>query len=142
MRALLDINVLIALLDADHSLHTPAIAWFAQHGQEGWASCPLTQNGCVRIMSHAAYANTTPVHAILERLGEATREPQHEFWADSISLLNPKIADPKRIHGPRQLTDIYLLALAVQHSGRFVTFDQSVPLNAVYGATRDHLLAL
>jgi uncharacterized protein len=142
MRALLDVNVLIALLDADHSLHTPATAWFARHARDGWASCPITQNGCVRIMSHPGYPNALPVRALVERLAEAANGPLHEFWADNVSLLHTKVADASRIHGPRQVTDIYLLALAVRHSGRFVTFDQSVPLEAVRGATRQHLLAL
>ena len=61
MRALLDVNVLIALLDADHSLHARATDWFASHARAGWASCPITQNGCVRIMSHPGYPNTLPV---------------------------------------------------------------------------------
>ena len=52
MRALLDVNVLIALLDQDHSMHAQALRWFAARAGDGWASCPITQNGCVRIMSH------------------------------------------------------------------------------------------
>jgi uncharacterized protein len=142
MRSLLDVNVLIALLDADHSLHTPATAWFASHARDGWASCPITQNGCVRIMSHPGYRNALPVRAVLERLGEAANTALHQFWADDVSLLDAKLADPARIHGPRQLTDIYLLALAVRHAGRFVTFDQAVPLEAVRGAQKQHLLTL
>lgn len=57
MRALLDVNVLIALLDADHSLHERATQWWMRHARNGWASCPITQNGCIRIMSHPGYAN-------------------------------------------------------------------------------------
>lgn len=60
MRGLLDVNVLIALLDADHALHARAVDWFARHGAAGWASCPITQNGCVRIMSHPGYPNALP----------------------------------------------------------------------------------
>lgn len=142
MRALLDVNVLIALLDEAHSLHAPAIEWFKQHGHQGWASCPITQNGCVRIMSHPGYSNTQPPHAIMTRLGEATQQPEHEFWPDSVSLLHPEVADSSRIHGPRQLTDIYLLALAVQHGGRLVTFDKAIALDAVRGSQRKNLLAL
>lgn len=141
-RALLDVNVLIALLDADHSLHDRAQDWFGRNAGAGWASCPLTQNGCVRIMSHPAYPNALPVGSLVERLREATASPHHEFWADDVSLLDPRIADPGRIHGPRQLTDAYLLALAVHRNGRFVTFDASVPLSAIKGAERRHLVAL
>lgn len=142
MRALLDINVLIALLDQDHSMHEQAGRWFAAHAENGWASSPITQNGCVRIMSHAAYPNPLQVGAIMARLGEATATPQHEFWPDDVSLLDPRIADPTRIHGPRQVTDIYLLALAVSHDGCFVSFDASIPLAAVRGAQQKHRVVL
>ena len=142
MRALLDVNVLIALLDADHSLHARAGEWFAGRARGGWASCPITQNGCVRIMSHPGYPNALSVHAVMERLREATRNPYHEFWTDDVSLLDPQIADASRIHGPRQLTDLYLLALAVSRGGRFVTFDASVPANAIKAAERRHIVAL
>jgi toxin-antitoxin system PIN domain toxin len=142
MRALLDINVLIALLDSDHSLHQRAREWFSQHAPSGWTSCPITQNGCVRIMSHPSYPNALPVRPVLERLREATLSPHHEFWTDDVSLLNPQIADASRIHGPRQLTDLYLLALAVSRGGRFVTFDASIPLSAIKGAEERHIVAL
>lgn len=142
MQALLDVNVLIALLDPDHSLHERAREWFSRNARSGWTSCPISQNGCVRIMSHPGYPNALPVRAVMERLREATRNPYHEFWADDVSLLEPQTADASRIHGPRQLTDLYLLALAVRRSGRFVTFDASVPVSAVRGAEKRHILAL
>jgi toxin-antitoxin system PIN domain toxin len=142
MRALLDVNVLIALLDADHSLHARATKWFIDHARSGWATCPITQNGCVRIMSHPAYPNTVPVRAVMDRLAEASATTFHEFWPDDISLLDAKVADPTRIHGPRQLTDIYLLALAVRHKGHFVTFDGAISLDAIRGAEKAHLLTL
>ncbi|PYM16786.1 MAG: VapC toxin family PIN domain ribonuclease [Candidatus Rokuibacteriota bacterium] len=142
MRALLDINVLIALLDPDHSLHERAREWFGRHGPQGWTSCPITQNGCVRIMSHPAYPNALPVRPVVERLREATQSPHHEFWPDDVTLLDPRVADAGRIHGPRQLTDLYLLALAVSRGGRFVTFDASVPLTAIEGAEKKHLVVL
>jgi toxin-antitoxin system PIN domain toxin len=141
-RALLDINVLIALLDPDHALHDRARDWFGRNASSGWASCPITQNGCARIMARAGYPNALPVRAVVERLHEATRGPHHEFWADDVSLLEPRIADASRIHGPRQLTDVYLLALAVHHGGRFVTFDASVSLSAIRGAEKRHIVAL
>jgi uncharacterized protein len=142
MRALLDVNVLIALLDADHSLHARATKGFASHARAGWASCPITQNGCMRIMSHPGYPNALPARAVMERLTEAGASALHEFWPDDISLLDARIADAARIHGPRQLTDVYLLALAVRHSGQFVTSDTSVSLDAVRGAKKTHVLTL
>ena len=142
MRALLDVNVLIALLDADHSLHARATEWFAGHARGGWASCPITQNGCIRIMSHPSYPNALSVRAVMERLTQASASTFHEFWPDDVSLLDATVADSARIHGPRQLTDIYLLALAVRHDEQFVTFDASASVDAVKGAGKKHLLTL
>ena len=142
MRALLDVNVLIALLDADHSSHARATQWFGSHARAGWASCPITQNGCVRIMAHPGYPNAVPVRAVMERLAEATASRLHEFWPDDVTLLDAQVADSTRIHGPRQVTDVYLLALAVRHGGRLVTFDTSVSRDAAIGADSSHVLAL
>ncbi|HXY77032.1 MAG TPA: TA system VapC family ribonuclease toxin [Steroidobacteraceae bacterium] len=142
MRSLLDVNVLIALLDADHTLHEPAISWFAKHGRGGWASCPLTQNGCVRIMANPSYPNALPVEAVIRRLADASRNSTHEFWPDDVSLLDARIADPTRILTSSQLTDLYLLALAVAHGGRFVSFDKSISFEPILGARPQHLLRL
>jgi toxin-antitoxin system PIN domain toxin len=142
MRALLDVNVLIALLDADHSLHARATEWFASHARGGWASCPISQNGCVRIMSSPGYPNALPVLAVMERLAEATTSGYHEFWPDDISLLENERFEASRIHGPRQLTDVYLLALAVRRGGHFVTFDHSVAVQAVKSGKPKDLVAL
>lgn len=142
MRALLDVNVLIALLDADHSLHARATSWFSASAKDGWASCPITQNGCVRIMSHPRYPHPLPVPAVMQHLAEAVTSDHHEFWPDDLSLLDAKIADPARIHSARQLTDLYLLALAVRHDGQFVTFDASISINAVQRAQKTHLVTL
>jgi len=142
MRALLDVNVLIALLDQDHSIHARARDWFAANASHGWASCPITQNGCVRIMSHAGYPNALQTGAIMQRLGEAVATAHHQFWPDDVSLLDSRVADRTRIHGGRQLTDLYLLALAVRHRGRFVSFDSSIPLTAIKGAQKRHIVGL
>jgi toxin-antitoxin system PIN domain toxin len=142
VRALLDVNVLIALLDSDHTSHGVAMSWFAKHAREGWASCPITQNGCVRIMSNPSYPNALPVQAVMKHLAGACEEDVHEFWSDEVSLLDEDAFDSTRIHGPRQLTDIYLLGLAVKHAGRFVTFDTGIALAAVRKATADNMVVL
>ena len=142
MRSLLDVNVLIALLDADHALHRRASEWVDVNAGDGWASCPITENGCVRVMSHPGYPNALPVRAIMERLAEAGASGLHEFWADDVSLLDAGVADSARIHGPRQITDVYLLALAVAHRGRFVTLDSSISHDAVVGAEKRHVFVL
>jgi hypothetical protein len=142
MRALLDVNVLIALLDADHTSHRSAVVWFSEHANAGWASCPITENGCVRIMSHPSYPNAHSVVEIVERLRAATAHAAHQFWPDSQSLLDERLIDASRVHGPRQLTDVYLLALAMKNGGRLVTFDATIARGAVKGAKPQHLVEL
>jgi len=142
MQSLLDVNVLIALLDADHTSHRSARAWFGDHASSGWASCPITQNGCVRIMSHPGYPNAHAVLEIVQRLRAATADRMHTFWPDSESLLDARLFDATRVHGPRQLTDVYLLGLAVRNGGRLVTFDASIAIGAVKGAKAQHLVQL
>ena len=142
MRALLDVNVLVSLFDADHALHAEALKWFDQHGEEGWASCPITQNGCIRVMSQPAYPNSVPVTVMAERLRQAVSHDSHAFWPDSVSLLDEGAIDPTRVHGPRQLTDVYLLALAVANGGRLVTFDKGIPVAAVAKAQKKHLVVI
>jgi uncharacterized protein len=93
-------------------------------------------------MSNPAYPNPLPVQAVIEHLAEASRQDIHEFWPDEVSLLDSHVVDSTRIHGARQLTDIYLLALAVQHGGRLVTFDTGVPVAAVRKAAARNLLIL
>lgn len=142
MSALLDVNVLIALFDPDHVSHQLAIGWFTAHAKEGWASCPMTENGFVRVMSNPTYPNPLPIDSLSKRLAEACHQPMHEFWADGLSLLDGKVFDSTRMHGPRQVTDVYLLGLAVHHQGKLVTFDAGIPLAAVREATAKNLEVL
>lgn len=142
MRALLDVNVLIALLDAAHVQHAAAVNWLSQNIKHGWASCPITQNGCVRILAQPAYPNAVPAVEAAARLREAVRTVHHAFWADAVSLLDDALFNWSRLLGPRQVTDAYLLALAVRNKGRFVTFDTAVPLAAVPDATSRHLVVI
>jgi toxin-antitoxin system PIN domain toxin len=142
VRALLDVNVLVALLDAGHLHHRAATRWLAAHARRGWASCPLTQNGCVRIVSLPSYPNTQPAAQVAARLAAACADASHEFWPDSFSLLAPERVRWNRVLGPRQVTDVYLLALAVAHDGTFATFDRGVVLAAVPGAASRHLTVL
>jgi len=139
MRALLDVNLLIALLDAAHIHHQKARAWLEANVEQGWASCPLTQNGCVRIMSQPVYPGSQPPASIAIRLAEAAGTPWHEFWPDDLSLLEAGSVHWQHVLGSRQLTDVYLLALAVRRGGRLVTLDRAVPLSAVPGARPAHL---
>ncbi|MDZ4799951.1 MAG: TA system VapC family ribonuclease toxin [Bryobacteraceae bacterium] len=135
--ALLDVNVLIALIDPAHEFHGPAHAWFRRNRRFGWATCPITQNGCVRIMSKPGYPfpglTTDRVRGIL---AELTGVAGHVFWPDSLSVL-----DKTRFRlagtGPKHLTDIYLLGLAVANGGRLATFDRNIALDHVVGGEPD-----
>jgi hypothetical protein len=142
MRALLDVSVLIALFDPDHVHHARAWRWFERQAAHGWASCPITQNGCVRVMSQPGYPNPLPIAAIVQRLGRATSSPEHEFWPDDLSLLDARRFDHSRVVGHRQLTDLYLLALAATHGGCLATFDEAVPLSAAREAGARHLVVV
>jgi toxin-antitoxin system PIN domain toxin len=142
VRALFDVNVLIALLDTDHVGHSVATDWFVVQLEYGWASCPITENGTARIMASAGYPNPLPVAAILQRLGMAKATEHYRFWPDEVSLTDVEIFNHNELLGPKQITDRYLLALAVRNNGRFVTFDQGVRPTAVVGASSEHLVQL
>lgn len=141
-RALLDINVLLALLDSDHVDHRRAHAWLEDNSAPGWASCSITENGFVRIISQPRYPSPISPTEAVELLERACHGGDHEFWPCTVSLLAPHVIDRSRLHGPRQVTDVYLLALAVAHGGNLVTFDRALPLSAVPGATDEHLTVL
>ncbi len=134
MRALLDVNVLIALLDAEHLHHEPARRWLRDNIQHGWATCPITQNGCLLIMAHPTYPNSLAASLVAGRLCEATATSHHQFWPDQTSLLHPGVVDWNQVIGSKQITDVYLLALAVERQGRFVTFDARISPSVVPGA--------
>lgn len=140
MIALLDVNVLVALFDPEHVHHQTAHAWLGAHRDEGWASCPLTENGLVRVLSHPAYPGrrTTPADAV-ERLTAFRAGGNHSFWPDGLSLCDGSTFRFRHIAGHRQLTDVYLLALAVHHGGRLGTFDRGIQPGSVAGAGPEHL---
>ncbi|MGH3711900.1 MAG: TA system VapC family ribonuclease toxin [Micromonosporaceae bacterium] len=142
MRALLDVNVLLALLDSDHVDHERARDWVGAEISHGWASCAITQNGFVRIISQPRYPSPVSPSQAMDRLARATGTRHHEFWSCAVSLVDETAVDRSRLHGARQVTDAYLLALATRCGGRFVTFDRSVPLDVVPGATEANLLVL
>lgn len=142
MRALLDVNVLIALLDAGHLHHQLASQWLAAEIHHGWASCPLTQNGCLRIMSQPAYPQALPVTAVAQRLAAAANHAAHVFLPDDYSLLDTQQLNWKHLMGHRQVTDAYLLGLAVRHQCRFVTLDKRINPDIVAGAGSEHCVNL
>lgn len=142
MISLLDINMLIALFDAAHVHHRTAHAWIAKNRSAGWATCPITQNGCARVMSQPNYPGHLPVQEIVRRLAVAVSAADHFFWPDSISLCDQTYFDPARMLTSKNLTDVYLLGLAMERGGRLVTFDRAIPMGAVPIAKPKHLVVL
>ena len=133
--ALLDVNELVALFDPDHVHHDVAHDWFADAGRSGWATCPLTEAGFVRVLSNPAYSGAvTRAVDLAGRLRRFCGSAGHVFWPDGVSLLDGSVFDLSRAAGHRQLTDIYLLGLAHTRGGRLVTFDRTIPVRAVKGA--------
>lgn len=140
---LLDVNVLIALIDPMHVQHDAAHEWFAETGQWAWATCPLTENGVLRIVGHGRYPGSpgTPA-AVAPLLTELRELPGHAFWHDDISLMDVEHLDAARLLNSSQVTDSYLLALACAHDGELATFDRRLVKDAVRGGENAlHLIA-
>jgi len=138
--ALLDVNVLIALMDPTHPNHEDAHQWFTRQRRAGWATCSITINGCIRILSNPSYgavdATPSEIAALLSKMCALSG---HQFWNDSVSLLDARLFRSEAIKGHNQITDVYLLGLAFHHRGKLATFDRSIPWKAVVGAKADQL---
>ena len=125
MVGLLDVNVLVALSWPTHIHHEAAQAWFEKHRKAGWATCPATQAGLVRVLSNPAISPDAlaPAEAF-EHLRTLTQVPGHVFWADDRSLVGSRFVGVDRIVGYRQVTDAHLLGIALRHGGTLVSFDR------------------
>ena len=132
----------MALFDPGHQFHSLVSEWFDLNFEEGWLTCPLTQNGCVRVLSQPQYPRSWRLVEVLTRVRTAISTPYHLFIADDISILDTTLVNTTNLTGHRQLTDVYLLALAVAHDARLVTLDTHIPLSAVRGATEENLVVL
>lgn len=118
MTTLLDANVLIALVVAEHVHHAAAETWLGR-SDERFATCPLTEGSLVRLLlreGHSAHAAVTVVAAVAD-------DHRHEFWPDEISYRDVSMTG---VIGHRQVTDAYLAQLARTHDGRLATFDQGL----------------
>lgn len=143
MRHLLDVNVWVALLDEAHVFHTRVLAFIEQPGLK-IASCPLTENGVIRVLNLPGYSKLGPAgfEAVRNKLQEISTDLDHEFWPDSVSLRTSDAIHWPRVLGHNQITDVYLLALALAHQGCLVTLDHRVALSTVHGATPQNLMLL
>jgi toxin-antitoxin system PIN domain toxin len=136
---LLDVNALIALGDQNHTDHRRVSEWFLANSRDGWATCPLTENGFVRILGHANYPNGPGSPTVArDLLAEICRLPGHQFWPDEATLRETAIF-PK-LTTSRQVTDLYLLALAVQKAGRLATLDERMDASLVPGGKAAYCL--
>ena len=132
---LLDVNLLLALSDPMHIRHDSAHRWFAKKGRQAWATCPLTENGFIRIASHPNYPNRPgDVTAVVDILRQLCEAPGHHFWAEDISIL--QILEPEALITHVQVTDVYVLGLAVHKKGKLATLNQRIPVNAVCGGRK------
>ena len=135
--ALLDVNVLVALFNPVHVHHELAHDWFADHRASGWATCPLTENGFLRVLGNPALGDQMmPIPELVARLRKFCASGHHKFWEDAVSFRDERVFNASFARGHRQLTDVYLLGLATKKGGRLVTFDRTIPLGAVVGASR------
>lgn len=143
MRALLDVNVWIALFDDSHQFSDRANLYIEKKGVQ-IATCPLIENGVVRVMSSPHYSRrgSPAIQQVRERLREACNALDHVFWPDDVSVRDDDLFNFARVQGHNQITDLYLLALAVRHGGCLASFDQGIALSSVHGATQKHLLLL
>jgi hypothetical protein len=125
--ALLDLNILTALLWPAHEHHEVAHRWFAARADAGWATCALTQLGFVRLVSNPAFSRDalSPAEG-LALLAENVTHARHEFWTESLEVPVAVKDMEERLQGHRQLTDAYLLALANRRKGVLATFDRGL----------------
>lgn len=132
MITLLDVNVLIALIDPGHVAHDDAHEWFSSTGHTAWATCPITENGVIRIVANPKYPNSPGSPSIVAEIVRKLRSlPGHNFWADDVSLVASDGIDADKILTSGQVTDSYLLALAAAHDGQLATFDRKLSVAAV-----------
>ena len=132
MTFLLDVNVLIALIDPTRVGHDAAHNWFGATGSASWATCPITENGVIRVVGHPKYPNSAGSPAAVAPLVTRLRAlPGHVFWKDDLSLMKSDLLNVDQIMTPGQVTDSYLLALAVSNKGQLATLDRRLSTTAV-----------
>jgi uncharacterized protein len=143
MRLLLDINVLVALFDEGHVHHRLAQE-LIDRPKLKIATCALTENGVIRVMNLPSYSVHGPVgfDAVRHQLSRLCYDVDHEFWGCDVSLRAKEIVQWSRVMGHNQITDVYLLALAVKHKGALATLDHRIAVETVIEAQSKNLLVL
>ena len=125
MTHLLDVNVLLALAWPNHIHHRAAREWFAHSSASGWATCPLTESGFIRVSSNrrATPDARSPREAAL-LLSRICALPRHAFVSDGVSLATMGELLGQVAHGSAHVTDTHLVVLARDHGLSFLTFDR------------------
>lgn len=137
MTFLLDVSVAIALIDPAHVSHSTVQAWFAAGGSSSYATCPIVQNGVLRIVGHPSYPQSpgSPA-AAWPALASLTEQAGHSFWSDDVDIMSSTLIDGEKVRTSGQVTDTYLLALAVHHGGKLATLDLRLSAAAVKGGAQ------
>jgi hypothetical protein len=140
---LLDVNVLVALAWPNHVHHVAATEWFGGHHRDGWATCPITESGFVRVSSNRRVtpAATTP-EAAIRLLRELTALEGHTFWSDDTSIARSPWIAAEKLMGHGQVTDAHLVAVTLSRGGRLVTFDDGIAEILPPGATKELFVLL
>ena len=135
---LLDVNVIISLLDSAHVHHGLAVEWFDRTAaKQGWSTCPITENGFIRIVSHMSYPNmrmTPGLAAQSLNTFQAAFRGSFRFWPDDVSLADSTLFDLHRLTTSGQTTDAYLAGLAFRKGGRLATLDRGIQWRTIRGA--------
>ena len=142
MRALFDVNVIIALFQPDHIHHQRVHIWWELNQKFGWASCPISENGFVRVISQPKYPLPQTIPTAIKILNSAKEHTDHEFWNDDLSILDASVFNSSAFSQHSQITDSYLLALAIHNGGRLITLDQNIRASPSLKFTKDHLQIL
>lgn len=142
MRLYPDVNVLIALFDPAHQHHAVASEAFVELGSDGWVTCPVVENGFLRVISNPSYLNAVTLAEAASLLQAAIANTNHRRLDQFISLLDSDRFLPSKLVSHRQITDLYLLGMAILHDVKLITFDRNIPAHAAVGFETRHLLVL
>ena len=126
-RFLLDVNVLVALHVPGNQDYDRVQQWFAQTGSNSFATCSITEAGFVRISSQLSVKNgPIDFHEVRIALANLASLPGHAYWPMDISYLEATKPFEQHMHGHRQVTDAFLLGLALHHRGKLATLDRAI----------------
>jgi toxin-antitoxin system PIN domain toxin len=133
---LLDVNALIALISPGHVHHDSMHNWFTRKSFRGWATCAITENGAVRVLSQPVFAKglRRPIQ-VIELLHASKQSDHHHFWTGEVSLTDGALFHADRITSHKHVTDAYLLGLAAKHGAKLVSFDRTLPWQAIRSGT-------